>query len=221
VTWFRRGLEGRARNFNWHNTAGVWSALPLFVVVLSAVVISYTWASNLVYRLVGEAPPAPRGGAPGGQRRGAGRTEEMMPGGLDRLWAVAEQRQPGWQSISLRLPAAAEPAAVFTIDSGNGGQPQKRSQLTLDVKTGEVVRWEPFSSQTPGRRARAWLRFAHTGEAGGIVGQTLAGLVSAGGAVLVWTGLALAWRRFRLWRAKGARGPEATGEDEDYRGDSL
>lgn len=237
VTWFRRGITSRARNFNWHNTIGFWVAIPLFIVVFSGVVISYTWAGNLVYRVFGETPPAPRSapGQPpansgpqqrgGTERRDAGKPEEVTAGSLDRLWALAEQQQPGWQSISLRLPTATEPTAVFTIDLGNGGQPQKRSQLTLDVKTGEVVRWEPFSSQTPGRRARSWLRFAHTGEAAGIVGQAVAGLVSAGGAVLVWTGLALAWRRFRLWRAKGTRNTasngEATRQDEDYRGDSV
>ncbi|HWT03349.1 MAG TPA: PepSY-associated TM helix domain-containing protein [Pyrinomonadaceae bacterium] len=237
VTWFKRGLTSRARNFNWHNTIGFWSAIPLFIVVLSGVVISYSWAGNLVYRVFGETPPAPRS-APGqppanagqqqrgaAERRDAGRPEELTAGSLDRLWALAEQQQQGWRSISLRLPAATEPTAVFTIDLGNGGQPQKRSQLTLDLKTGQVVRWEPFSSQTPGRRARSWLRFAHTGEAAGVVGQTVAGIASAGGAVLVWTGLALAWRRFRLWRAKGTRKPvsdgEAAGQDEDYRGDGL
>src|ERR1041384_4451168 len=64
VTWFRRGLPSKARDFNWHNVIGFWSAVPLFIVVLSAVVISYTWAGNLVYRIVGETPPAPRANQP-------------------------------------------------------------------------------------------------------------------------------------------------------------
>jgi uncharacterized iron-regulated membrane protein len=237
VTWFQRKLPSRARNFNWHNVIGFWSAIPLFIIVLSGVVISYTWAGNLVYRVFGEAPPAPRS-APaqpqaganqqpraGAERRSEGQPAETAMGNLDLLWARAEQQQAGWRSISLRLPNAADATATFTIDTGNGGQPQKRAQLTLDRKTGEVVRWEPFDSLTAGRRARSWLRFAHTGEAAGIVGQTIAGLVSAGGAVLVWTGLSLSWRRFRLWRAREKGKPVATGatgEDaEDYRGESL
>ena len=69
VIWFRGGLPGKARDFNWHNTIGVWSVVPLALVVASGVVISYPWASNLVYRMVGEAPPAPRGG--GGEARPA------------------------------------------------------------------------------------------------------------------------------------------------------
>ena len=57
VTMFNWDLRGKARDFNWHNTIGFWSAIPLFFVVLGATVISYPWASDLAYRVVGEAPP--------------------------------------------------------------------------------------------------------------------------------------------------------------------
>jgi hypothetical protein len=40
------------------------------------------------------------------------------------------------------------------------------------------------------------LRYLQTGEALGIAGQTVAGLVSAGAAFPVFTGLSLSWRRF-------------------------
>jgi uncharacterized iron-regulated membrane protein len=36
----------------------------------------------------------------------------------------------------------------------------------------------------------------HTGEAGGFMGQFIAMVVSAGACLLVWTGFAMAWRRF-------------------------
>ena len=85
---------------------------------------------------------------------------------------------------------------AFTIDMGDGGRPDERSQLTLDRRTGDVVRWEPFSSYNTGRRVRAWLRFLHTGEAGGVAGETVAGsTATAGAVVLVWTGIWLACRR--------------------------
>ncbi len=194
VMWFRRRLSGKARDFNWHNVIGLWSVIPLFIVVLSAVVISYPWASNLVYRIVGENPPAQRAGPP------APSTPTSVPrmDGLEQLLAQAEQQTADWQSISLRLPTSAEDSLTLTIDEGNGGQPQKRGQLILDRKSGET-RWEPFSSNTLGRKIRSILRFAHTGEVAGIPGQTIAGLASIGGAMLVWTGLALALRRFRAW----------------------
>jgi uncharacterized iron-regulated membrane protein len=197
VTWFRRALPGKARDFNWHNVIGFWSAVPLFIIVLSAVVISYPWASNLVYRVVGEEPQTrgPRGGS-----RGAAQDEGTIAalelGGLDLLWRRAERQVADWRRITLQLSSSSRQPASFTIDSGTGGQPQKRAALTLDRATGEVLAWEPFSSQTRGSRLRSWLRFAHTGEVFGLVGQTVAAILSAGSALLVWTGLALAWRRF-------------------------
>lgn len=215
ILWFKRGLPGKARDFNWHNVIGFWSLVPLFIVVLSAVVISYQWAGNLVYRAVGENPPAQRGpGGPqqvaqpnAGQARGGGERNSapdppMSFDGLNGLWARAEQQTAGWKSVSLRLPATAEAPAVFTIDSGTGGEPQKRATLTLDQKTGAIVRWEPFASFSKGRQLRSILRFAHTGEVLGLTGQTIAGLVSLGGCFLFYTGIALSWRRLRAWRAR-------------------
>ena len=117
---------------------------------------------------------------------------------------TASTQMPEWKTISVALPASNAPRVVLTLDSGDGGQPHKRATLTLDRHNGETVRWEPFSSQSPGRKARTWLRFAHTGEVYGLAGQTVAGLVTAGSTVLVWTGLALALRRFVQWRKRSA-----------------
>jgi uncharacterized iron-regulated membrane protein len=188
---------------------GFWSAVPLFVVVLSAVVISYSWAGNLVYRIVGETPPVPRANQPSNNL-----ANNQTPGSdvlkdVDLLWARAEEQVVGWQIITLQLPTTSTSQLTFTIDRGNGGQPQKRGQLTLD-RAGQVVRWEDFSNFSRGRQLRSLLRFAHTGEVVGIPGQTVAGIVSAGGAFLVWTGLALALRRFRLWVARRSSSTDLT-----------
>jgi uncharacterized iron-regulated membrane protein len=193
VMLFRRGLHGKARDFNWHNVIGIWCAVPLTIIVACAAPMSFPWANAFVYRIAGDAVPPPANAA--GSRR-----QEQPPGryadGLNTLWARAEAQVSGWRSINLRLPGEADRAAVFSIDSGTGGQPQRRATLTLDVRTAALVRWEPFDSQSPGRRLRSWTRFTHTGEYYGLVGQTIAGLVSAGAVILVCTGLALACRRF-------------------------
>ena len=59
-----------------------------------------------------------------------------------------------------------------------------------------------FDDLTRGRRWRSMLRFAHTGEVWGLTGQTMAGVASAAACVLVYTGFALAWRRFSAWRSR-------------------
>ena len=76
VTWFRRGLPAKARDFNWHNTIGLWSAIPLAVVVASGAVISYS---------VGERPRLPDRG------RSASATSSSPAGRRQRWW-----RGRGW-----------------------------------------------------------------------------------------------------------------------------
>jgi uncharacterized iron-regulated membrane protein len=198
ITLFRGGLSGKARDFNWHNVIGIWCAVPLFFVVLGATVISYPWASNMVYRLAGSAPPkaqgSPRGGAEGDQ--------SASIEGIDKAWVVAGRQVSNWRTMTLRIPASEKAPLTFTIDQGYAGQPQKRTILTLNGETNEIVKAEPFSSYDAGRRARMWLRFVHTGEYYGLPGQTIAGIASGGAAVLVWTGIALSLRRFRVWRSR-------------------
>ncbi len=210
VTWFRRGLRPKARDFNWHNTIGFWSAVPLFVVVLSGVVISYRWAGDLVYRAAGETPPPPAEG--GGRPGAAGVPPSVALTGVDPLWPRVTERVPGWRIITLNLPRKPDAPFVFNIDRGNGGEPHKRAQLTLDRATGREVKWEPFAATSPGRRMRSILRFAHTGEVLGVPGQTIAGLVSLGAAFLVWTGLSLTLRRFSAWRVRRRPRPVAPRE---------
>ncbi|HEY8518715.1 MAG TPA: PepSY-associated TM helix domain-containing protein [Gammaproteobacteria bacterium] len=203
--WFNPYAKtAKARDFNWHHVFGIWSAIPLAVVVATAVVFSYGWANALVYRAFGEEPPAGRGGRggpPPAAQGGNGETPEprlasaapALP--LDALFARAAAQSSRWQTITLTLPSPGSDTVRFTIDEGTGGEPQHRHGLTLDSSTGEVREWQPFSSQSPGRRARSYVRFLHTGEALGLVGQTIAGIVSLTSLVMVWTGLALAYRR--------------------------
>jgi uncharacterized iron-regulated membrane protein len=203
VLFFRRAGTSKARDFNWHNVFGIWSAIPLFIVVISAVPISFPWGNAFVYRAVGEEVPRPAGreGAPGG-RAGAVRGERrpaVALDGLDALMVRAERQVDGWRTINMRIPNGTDAPVVFAIDTGDGGQPQHRSTLTLDRRTGEVVTYEAFSDLTLGRRIRNIMRFAHTGEVFGIPGQTVAGLATFGGVMLVWTGIALALRRLVTW----------------------
>jgi uncharacterized iron-regulated membrane protein len=206
VMWFRRKLSGKARDWNWHNVLGFWSAIPLALIVASGVVISYPWASALVFRIAGETPPppgpppganGPRSGNGNAARAGGAPPEAAAPAdftGLNAAFAAAQTTSSGWQTINLRLPAAKD--AVFTVLDAPRGRPDLQSTVTVNRSTAAVVKREDLSSQSPGRRARTWLRWIHTGEAGGFWGQTLAAIVSASAIVLVWTGFALTWRRF-------------------------
>lgn len=200
IVWFRPNLEGKARDFNWHNTIGLWCAVPLAVVVLGALPISFPWANNLAFRIMGNEPPAPPAAAPPAPAPVKnGPPAAAVFEGLSTRIELAKARRPDWRSITFRVPSSTAAPLAFAIDWGTGGQPQKRGTLTLDAE-GKQVKWEIFENNNAGRRLRLWLRFLHTGEALGLAGQTVAALASGGAVVLGWTGIALALRRWSAWR---------------------
>ena len=200
VLWFRRGLRGRARNFNWHSVIGFWAAVPLAVIVASGATISYRWAGNLVYQLAGETPPSQTSA----QRpeSTAGGEPSVTPNSgtplvdLQTLATQAVAETPEWQSITIRLPESIQDQVSVAVDRGTGRQPSKSEDLLFDRSAGEIVGRGGYPTFSRGLKARRWLRFAHTGEVYGVIGQSIAGIVSLGVAVMVWTGLAMSWRRF-------------------------
>jgi len=176
----------------------------LVVLTLTAAVMSYPWANDLLYTLTGSEPP-PRAQAPASpvaqtqQRRGAGtETRERKPmASFDAFLARADQQAPGWIMMMMRLPPRGDGPVTVLIQEPTAPHIFARSQLALNRSSAEVIKWEPYAAASPGRKLRVWVRGLHTGEALGFAGQTVAGLASLGGCFLVWTGFAMAWRRFR------------------------
>jgi len=166
VLLLRWKLSGRARDFNWHTAIGIWSVIPLVVIVASGVVMSYPRAKDLLYRWTGSPTLAQGlgGAGRGGRRPGANAGSGLVI--ADAAWQGVEQQMPRWRTITLRAPPTGRRPLAFTIDTGDGGRPDQNTQLTLNPRTGETIRIEPFSNYTTGRRLRGSLRSLHTGEAG-------------------------------------------------------
>jgi uncharacterized iron-regulated membrane protein len=208
---FRRGLSGKAREWNWHNVLGVWCALPLLIIVLTGVVMSFDWANALLFRLTGSTPAA--AGREGGNRRSHGRnsgTGHELD--YDHLFTIAKTLNPDWRTITLSIVRDTGAPAPVVIDTGTGGQPQKRTQYLLHGDSGAVIKTVKFTDGSLGQRLRAFVRFGHTGEYGGWVGQAVAALVSLAACVLVYTGLSLAIRRLAATLKRRRRHVLATHE---------
>jgi uncharacterized iron-regulated membrane protein len=223
VLWFRRGLSPKARDFNWHNTIGFWSLVPLFFVVASGVFISYRWPGLWLDRALGspeervaaiaamQQDDATRG--TGSSSRAAGsasgtaetRAAQDSPvamradAALHDYFVLATRQRPDWQSLTITLPAPTDSTATLAVAEGNTYRPDLRTTLVVDAGTSELLAVKDYASLSASRQIRAWVRFGHTGEVFGLAGQTLATLVTLGSVVLVWTGLALSWRRLLSW----------------------
>lgn len=198
---FRRNLpNAKARDYNWHNVLGIWMMIPLFFIATTAVVFSYSWANKLVYQVYGEEAPTRRGppgnaspSASSGTSQTALETADSLP--LQALLEAAKDYSVDWETVSLTLPQPGDQTVAVTVDTGTGGEPTKQTQLQLNATNGEIVKEAPFSSRSPAQQARIYIRFLHTGESLGIIGQTIAGLASLASCFMVYTGLALAYRR--------------------------
>ena len=200
VVFFRRGLPAKARDFNWHNVFGLWCAIPLFLVAATGTFFSYSWTSDILYALTGEQRPLGGSRGPGGSSGKSVQAPDFND--LDELFEKAMQVEPDWMIATVRLAENPEAPVAFSMDRGNGFRPDLRSTVVLHRGTGEVVKRETYADMGKAQSARTWIRWLHTGEAGGWAGQTLAGIASLAGCFLVYTGWMLSWRRFRAWRER-------------------
>lgn len=207
-----RYLNSKVRDFSWHHVFSVWMFIPLFLIALSGVVGSYPWANTLLFAAFGEKPAQRQGPGPSGENINLNRAGRARVSGTDiasqrvtaqQLLDVARSRLTNWQRIT--LPTSQRGGSVILTAELKSDDTRPRLQLlTLSTQDASVIRLSQPSTvtQSPGRRARAWMRFVHTGEQYGVIGQTVAALASLSACFLVYTGLALAWRRlvFPLYR---------------------
>ena len=207
--WFRRGLEGPARDRSWHDVVGFWTLPVLALLAGTAVVFSFEWGHRLVFAAFGEEAPTARGpgmlaGPPVSLPDGPpGRT----PLPLEAIHAAAAARHPGHEAIALPLAPTAGPVRPLDVVVFEPApfQTRGRVQLKTDPFTGEVLSTFGWADRSVGTRARVLIRFLHTGEALGWPGRIVAVAVSALSLLLVYTGFTLSWARFRRWRARRGR----------------
>lgn len=195
-------LKGRARDWNWHNVAGIWAAPFILTICLTGIVMAYPWANRLLFMSFGETPPERKEHA--GRPRGRDDGKQRVTPQLDALMSIAKQQMPEWKSIVMEIPGHGKQPLVAQITDAGRGRPDRREKITIDPASLTILRRETFSDQKPGSRARQIVRWLHTGELGGWPGQGLAALACCATIVLVWTGFALSFRRFVLKRKPAA-----------------
>lgn len=194
VLWPRRGLVGRARDWQWHNAIGALVLPFLFVLSATGSVMAWPWAEKALYLAAGSEPPrrempAKREGHAPSKELSAPMTDGNWQSWLDTALAHAP---PGWATLSLMAPGRGKGAqAMFR---GPDKHSPSGGTVVLDA-SGGFDTWKP-SRTDAGAKVRMWARYLHTGELLGLPGQIAMALAALGALLLVWTGVALSWRRF-------------------------
>ena len=143
VLLFNRKLKGRARDWNWHNVFGFWSAFPMLFIILTGLIMSFSWANNLLFRATGNEPPPPRTRGPGG------------PGGPPPGGSMA-QAGPRGEGGARTPPSASQPGGPRSEGSprGEGGARTPSASLAglaplLTEARVQVPGWASLSLRLP------------------------------------------------------------------------
>ena len=182
----------KARDYQWHNVFGIYLTPVLFVLASTALFFSFDWPGDGLKKVVSTetvrelAKPTPLKSSLAAQVKST-----------DIQIAALKSAYPDWQSIRFSVAKAPQNVSIYTVDNGNGGEPTKRLSVAVDNVTGEIADTSGFDDYSTYRKIRNWVRFAHTGEYYGVVGQTIAGIASFLACLLVYTGIMLSWRRWK------------------------
>ena len=220
-------VSGKARDFNWHNSLGIWSALPLVLIVFSGAWISYDWIGDLVNWAVPEEAPASvaSGSSPAPKPISSAMSSatsfaatsvsaEGLPfdpnfrvstDNYSDVVQAALARHPDWNVAVLRPADSLGRVSVQVREGYRGQSPESSTWVGSVGETYSAGVWTDFDDLPRQRRVRSLLRFGHTGEYWGLAGQTVAGLVTLATLILVWTGIALSLRRLRQWARRRSR----------------
>lgn len=212
VTVFKFGLKGHARNFNWHTTIGFWASSIILIVTLTGIIMSFDWASNLLYTVTQtERPERPKPSnnqaakannsdkpkLEGDANKAKPEPQQEVPvevlNNLGTFYLEAKKQAPAnWKTMNLRFPTDAKTPVRIFINEGNYWQ---NSQLSFEQKTAQLISYEPYTSLNLGRKLNSLAHPVHTGEVLGLVGQIVVFFAAIGTGFLIFTGFALAYRR--------------------------
>lgn len=226
VSIFNFKLRGLARDWNWHNVIGLWSTPVLIVITITGTVMAFKPVGDWIYkRPEGQAQGAPPPGVqvsrpePGAKPLGldalfaAAKREFPQWETITQRSAQQQRQRTAGAANAGQAPGDREGQTSAKPAGGEGERPRGPQpanfairergswspipvQIFLDPYTGAVLQKESLADYGFRRAFRAIVLPLHMGTVGGLAGQIVVFLASVGGLVLVYTGFALAWRRF-------------------------
>ena len=194
LTFSKKYPSVNARDYQWHNVYGIYLAPVLFIIIVTAFFFSFKWPGSTLKELVSTKSLA--------TQVKAIPISTNITISQQALFNNVSDSFKGWQKIQFVLPSSSMNSQEYQVDLGNGGEPQKRYSVTLDSITGNVIQQTSFDDMSTYRKARSYIRFLHTGEAFGLLGQTLAGVASLLACLLIYTGLMMSIRRWKNYQKK-------------------
>lgn len=221
----KRGLTIRTKanwmglNYDFHNVLGFYALIPLLVMGASGLYWSYNPEfKQVVYAVLDgkpapEAPAAPAGGGEGRGGEGRGKKPEpilQLP--YARVIDEVNATYPYQGPIRITLPTRPDkPIEVAKTHMPHAISLPYTDRLSLDSRTLEVVKREPFAEKTRAEKLLSLIKHIHVGTIYGGLSLTIYVITCAIGTTLPITGFLywLAKERAKRRRPKTAGGTSA------------
>ena len=187
---FNWRLPGTARTLSLHKFLGLYSALLLIVITITALPLGFQSVRDLIgwaTHSTVSSRPAPIAAVPAG---GA------QPLSMQALWVRTRSRFPHFAWVSLYYPKHG--SAVFDAEVLDVGMPHAnaKSHLYLNAYSGETIRFDGYAQDTsPGRKIYLYMLALHSGLVGGLPYQLLLFLAVMAVPVQAYSGASVYLRR--------------------------
>ena len=177
-------------NFDIHNVVGLYSALFLFLLGVTGIVIHFdNDIENYLHKAAGTAKIAKN--IPSVPQKGG------TPIGPDQALQVALAELPGTRPLGIAVPANAKASYLVALrypeDLTAGG----RSWVNVDQFSGKVLSLQNSRTVAAGTRAIIYNRAIHTGDIFGVVTKTLMCVSSLMLIIQAITGYFMWWKKLR------------------------
>lgn len=187
----QKSFTGRLRHWNRHHVYGFWSAVPILAIGLTGLALAFPAVKGALYPAVDDTAPA----VPPPASTAAVVSVDVI---FDRVVAA----EPDWASLLFYLPRQNRDGSYvvrpLTIYAYTRSWPSTvANPLRFDPFTGDLLDYQPFYAKSFLSAAHALNRDVHTGAAFGWAGKAVTFAACVATLVLIYTGFALSFRRFK------------------------
>jgi vanillate O-demethylase ferredoxin subunit len=114
---------------------------------------------------------------------------------LSAVWREIGEFTPHPREVLIHIPyKPADPFEIYVI-AADAPHANARTYLYLSSQDGSVMKFTPYADMGAGDKIYYWMLSIHTGEIGGVFGQTILALGASGVLVLGFTGVRTWFRR--------------------------
>jgi len=193
---FNPRLPGSARTLNLHRVVGIYSAIGLIIIAITAIPIGFEPVKEFIYKQTNYKPPIkPKSDEAGG------RTNVPMQAVYQKVMELV----PDHYKLEIRFPKKPEDSVEVEVRENHMPHAHAKSYVYIDAYSGEPLKVNHYVTDTPiGRKIYLYCIAIHAGLIAGLPYQIFLLLVSFAIPVQAYSGFSPYLRRqFRRLKQEG------------------